>query len=115
MTDLSGRILSSLSDFDVPEDIHKTSDAVSSFAFIVNDLNVEHTMDSMIMAVVKAVHDSCPNATARYDAIRSLKIKVESYFLQYEEMMQNEQRDLVSSFNKDVSSELFKLLSRYIH
>ena len=40
MTDLSGRILSSLSEFDIPDDIHETSDAISSFAFIVNDLNV---------------------------------------------------------------------------
>ena len=102
MTDLSGRILSSLSDFDIPDDIHETSDAISSFAFIVNDLNVERTMDSMIMAVVKAVHDSCPNVTFRYDAIRSLKIKVESYFLQYEDMMKNEQRDPLESFTVDV-------------
>ena len=103
MTELQERILASLTSFDVPENIHGVSDAVSSFAFFVNGFDAEDTINSMIMAVVKAVHDSCPNATFRYDAIRSLKIKVESYFLQYEEIMQNEQHDVLQSFTTDIS------------
>ncbi len=104
MGDFSKKVLDSLMEFQVCDDIHRRSDLVSSFAFLVCDMDVKDTLEAMMMGVIKAVHDSCPNASARYDAIRALKVKTESLFLQYEDAMQNDPRDPFISFVADIST-----------
>ena len=105
-------VLKSLTEFDVPVRLERLSDKVGTFALHVCEGNVKDTMDSLLMTVIRAVHGSCSDDRARIDAIRALKVKTESLFLQYADLMQYDEKDPFISFAADLSPIICEMVRK---